>query len=253
MDLDRLYARLLECGRRDGKGGLSPRMVRYVHVILSKALSDAVRKRLIARNLALDADPPSAKSARAPEMAWWTPDELAAFLQFVGGDDLFPLFRTAAMSGMRRSEVCGLRWGDIDLDTGQVTVRQQLITVDHALIFRERPKSDHGRRSLKVDAETMRVLRVHRQRQVETRLAVGEGWVDHDLVFCGPTGEPLDPESVAKTFDRRVARSGVKRIRFHDCVTLTLLTSSPLARTRWSSRSASVTPWSASPTTRTAT
>jgi len=215
-DLDQLYARMLAEGRRNGKGGLSPRMVRYVHVILSKALSDAVRKRLIVRNVALDADPPSAKSTRAPEMGWWTPDELATFLRSVAGEDLFALFRTVAMSGMRRGEVCGLRWCDLDLDAARITVRQQLIVVDHLLMFRERPKSDHGRRSIELDVETIRILREHRRAQLQRRLAVGEEWGDRDLVFCGPAGEPLDPESVAKVFDRRVARSGVKRIRFHD-------------------------------------
>lgn len=111
-------------------------------------------------------------------MAWWTPDELASFLRSVSTDDLFALFRTAAMSGMRRGEVCGLPWSDVDLDTGRITVRQQLITVDHALVFRERPKSDHGRRSLELDAETLRVLRAHRQSQLETRLAVSGGGMD---------------------------------------------------------------------------
>jgi len=188
-------------------------MVRYVHVILSKALSDAVRKRMIARNVVLDADPPSAKSARAPEMEWWTPDELATILRSVVGEDLFALFRTTSMSGMRRGEVCGLRW--CDLDRAGITVRQQLIVVDHKMMFRLRLKSDRGRRSIELDAETIRVLRDHRRAQLERRVAVGE-WAAHDLVFCGPAGEPLDPESVSKVFDRRVARSSVKRIRFHD-------------------------------------
>ncbi len=218
MDLDRLYAKMLRDGRRDGRGGLSPRMVRYVHVIISKALSDAVRKRLVVRNVALDADPPSAKSARAPEMEWWTPAELATFLTSVAEDALFPLFRTAAMTGMRRGEVCGLRWADLDLDAARITVRQQLTTLgpQHVPTFRERPKSDHGRRTIDLDAETVRILRAHRAGQLEQRLAIGVGWADLDLVFCGAAGRCLDPESVAKTFDRRVARAKLNRIRFHD-------------------------------------
>ena len=216
MDLDRLYARMLADGRIDGRGGLSPRMVRYVHSIVSKALSDAVRKRLLVRNVALDADPPSAKAARAPEMEWWTPSELSTFLRSVGDDQLFPLFRLAAMTGMRRGEVCGLRWADLDLDTGKITVRHQIITINGALIFRDRPKTDHGLRTVKLDAETLRIIGAHRAVQLSQRLAVGAGWTDLDLVFTAPAGECLDPESVAKTFDRRVARSTVKRIRFHD-------------------------------------
>ncbi|HWC10894.1 MAG TPA: site-specific integrase, partial [Acidimicrobiales bacterium] len=174
-DLDALYSRLLATGRRDGRGGLSPRTVRYVHTIVSKALSDAVPKRLLVRNPALDADPPSAKSAAPPEMTWWEPDELRAFLTSVASDELGALWRLAAMTGMRRGEGCGLRWSDVDLETGRLAVRQQLTTVRHELVFRERPKSDHGRRTIGLDAETLAVLRDHRRAQLERRLAVGEG------------------------------------------------------------------------------
>jgi len=91
--LDSLYARLLASGRRDGRGGLSPRTVRYIHTILRKALADAARKGIVPRNVVADADPPTAKAARAPEMAWWAPEELAHFLAQVEDEDLFPLFR----------------------------------------------------------------------------------------------------------------------------------------------------------------
>jgi integrase len=215
-DLDALYSRLLATGRRDARGGLSPRTVRYVHTIVSKALSDAVRKRLLVRNPALDADPPSAKSAAPPEMTWWEPDELRAFLTSVASDELGALWRLAAMTGMRRGEVCGLRWSDVDLEAGRLSVRQQLTTVRHELVFRERPKSDHGRRTIGLDAETLAVLRDHRRAQLERRLAVGEEWDQRDLVFCGPAGEPLDPESIAQRFEHRVKAAGVKRLRFHD-------------------------------------
>ena len=215
-DLDALYARLLAGGRRDGRGGLSPRTVRYVHTIVSKSLSDAVRKRLLVRNPASDADPPSANSAAAPEMTWWTPTELRAFLVAVTSDDLYALWRLAAMTGMRRGEVCGLRWSDIDLEAGRLSVRQQLTTVRHELIFRERPKSDHGRRTIDLDVGTTRVLRDHRRAQLERRMVVGATWGEGDLVFCGLAGEPLDPESIAQRFEHRAAAAGVKRIRFHD-------------------------------------
>ena len=214
--LDALYARLLASGRRDGRGGLSPRTVRYVHTILHKALADAARKSVVARNVAADADPPTAKSARAPEMAWWAPDELARFLAQVEQEELFPIFRLAALTGMRRGEVCGLRWADVDLDSAKLLVCRQLVTIDHALHFADRPKTDKGRRRIELDTETVSVLRRHRAAQHERRLLVGAGWTDRDLVFCGPDGEPLHPESVAKVFERRVARSGLPRIRFHD-------------------------------------
>src|ERR1700716_1687966 len=104
-----MYAQLLTSGRRDGHGGLSARTVRYIAIILHKALSDAVRKGLLVRNVADLADPPSPSAAKAPEMKTWTPAELRAFLASCRDHRLFALLRLVATTGMRRGELCGLR------------------------------------------------------------------------------------------------------------------------------------------------
>lgn len=215
-DLDTMYSNLLATGLRRRSGGLSPRTVRYAHVVISKALGDAVRKGKLVRNVAAAANPPSAKSTKAPEMAWWTPAELRMFLDFTADEELGPLFRVAAMTGMRRGEVCGLRWSDVDVDAGVIEVRQQLVSLNGELLFSERTKTDHGRRSIDLDPATVAVLRTQRARQAKHRLLVSNGYRDHDLVFARPDGEPLDPAAVARVFDRRVARCEVTRIRFHD-------------------------------------
>lgn len=214
--LDRLYGQLRTTGSTKTGGPLSPRTVRYIHTIIGKALADAVDADLVTRNVATRAKPPTAKSAKAPEQKWWKPEELRTFLEMVGEDEHFGLFRLAAMTGMRRGEVCGLRWCDVDLDAGVVKVLRQLVTVDHALVFSEHPKTDHGRRSVEVDAETLAVLRRHRATQAARRLAIGPGYIDNDLVFARVDGTPLHPEYVADTFRRRVLRSGLPYIRFHD-------------------------------------
>jgi integrase len=223
LDLDQLYSQLLISGRRQRFGPLSKRSVFYIHSVLHRALSDAVKKGILSRNVADHATAPSAKSTRPPEASWWTPAELRSFLSATAEDPLGPLFRVAAMTGMRRGEVCGLRWSDVDLDLARVEVRQQLNVVrspgasDGGLVFSERTKTDHGRRSIDLDPVTVSALRTQRKRQAEYRLLVGAGWSnDRDLVFTDPAGRPLDPESVAKAFDRRVARLGLRRIRFHD-------------------------------------
>jgi integrase len=207
--LDSLYAKMIG-------DGLSPRTTRYVHSVLRKALGDAVRKGLVLRNVATLADPPSAKSAQAPEMQFWTPAELAAFLAATKDDELFALYRLTAMSGLRRGEVCGLRWSNVDLEGSRIHVRHQINVVDGQLVHAEHPKSDHGRRTIDLDAATMSILRRHRAVQLERRLLVGDGWADGDLVFCGPAGDPLHPESVSKTFTRRARAAAVPVIRFHD-------------------------------------
>jgi integrase len=215
-DLDLAYAELLSSGRRHREGGLSPRTVRYAHSILRKAFADAVRKGELSRNPTTAASPPSAKSTKAPEQSWWTPEQLRTFLNATTADPLFPVFRLAAMSGMRRGEVLGVRWGDIDLKRGRVEVRQQIIVINGQVLVSHRLKSDHGRRSIDLDPLTTAALRTHRARQGEQRLMVGTGYRDNDLVFAKPDGEALDPGSVAKMFERRSLKSGLPRVRFHD-------------------------------------
>lgn len=218
LDVDRMYAGLLKGGRADGQGGLSPRSVRYVHSVLGAALRDAQRKGLVAQNVARAATPPSAKAARGRDMNFWEPAELRTFLEWLRdrNDDLYPLVRLASMSGMRRGEVCGLLWADVDLDDAKVKVRRQLSSIDGALVFSEHPKTDRGRRTISIDAETVAVLRAHKARQSERRLALGPGWRDTGLVFTSLAGESVDPDSIGKTFARRVARARVSPIRFHD-------------------------------------
>jgi len=227
-DLNALYASLLKDGRRRWDGGLSKRSVRYIHTVLRRALADAVDDGTLSRNVADKAKPPRARDTRPPEQAFWTPAELRTFLTIAAHETLGPLFHVAAMTGMRRGEVCGLRWRDVDLDEAVVQVRQQLLVVRSpgaahgGLRFSERTKSDHGRRDVDVDAGTVAVLRSVRARQGQERWAMDEGWqgqwegTDHDLVFTQPDGRPVDPESVSNVFMRRVAASSLPRIRFHD-------------------------------------
>ena len=107
--LESLYADLLASGRRDGKGGLDPKTVLEVHVILHKALRDACRRGLVVRNVASDAEAPKRRRPNG-ELRAWTAPQLHAFLQVARGDRLFPAFWLAANTGMRRGELLGLRW-----------------------------------------------------------------------------------------------------------------------------------------------
>ena len=114
--LNALYASLLQSGRADGRGGLKPRTVRYVHTILHRALRDAVRWGLLVRNPADLADPPSSSAARPGEMRTWTAPQLRTFLEHTSEERLHVAFLLAATTGMRRGEVAGLKWGDIDFE-----------------------------------------------------------------------------------------------------------------------------------------
>ena len=216
-DLDRLYAELSTDGRRDGKpGGLAPKSVRIVHAILHKALSDARRKGTLTRNVAEVADPPKRRSAKRPEMKVWSPEELHAFLDGAAKNRNHAAWFLSSHTGMRRGEVLGLRWGDVDLDRRRLAVRQAVILVAYKLTISD-VKTDNGRRSIDLDERTVAVLRTWRKRQLEERMLVGPAvYQDNDLVFARPDGTPTNPDAFSQSFDRLLARGTQPRIRLHD-------------------------------------
>jgi integrase len=164
------------------------------------------------RNPALFAPPPT---PRRGELRTWTAEELRQFLDSVRDDRLYAAWRVAALTGMRRGEVLGLRWADLDLDAGWLAVRQTLVVVENHFEISE-PKTTRGHRQLALDPETIMALRSHRKNQAAERLAAGPAWTTSALVFTRQDGTPLHPEHVRRLFDRHLQRAGLPRIRFHD-------------------------------------
>lgn len=219
--LDELYAQLLANGHCRG-GGLAPKTVRYLHTTLQKALRDAVRKQLVARNVAHDADAPKLRASGHREMRTWSAEEVRIFLEATVEHRLHAAFMLAATTGMRRGEVLGLRWADIDIKAARLSVRQTVLSINYRLEFGT-PKTARGRRSIALDSATVAVLGAHRRRQAEERLLVGSGYSDHDLVFAQLSGAPIHPDYFTQCFERIVKRLGMRLIRLHICVTPTPL------------------------------
>lgn len=209
--LNRVYAELAENGRADGRGGLSPKTVRYIHTIIHRSLRDGVRWGLLARNVADLADPP--RHSRK-EMNVWSAEQLRAFLASVTGSRLHPCYLMAAVTGMRRGEVLGLRWQDVNFDVGRLQVRQTLTSVDYKLVF-SRPKTIRSIRSIALDPATVTTLRAHRKAQLEERMAWG-AYEDSGLVFSRENGTPIHPQSLSQAFERDAKAAGLPLIRFHD-------------------------------------
>jgi integrase len=193
-------------------GGVGPRTVQYVHATIRKALNDAVRWGLLVRNPAQYATPPT---LRRVGLQTWTADELRRFLNSVDGERLVAMWRLAALTGLRRGEVLGLRWADLDLDNGWLAVRQTLVVVNNHIQVSQ-PKTARGRRRIALDPATCSALRQHRRAQVAERLGAGPSWSDTGLVFTHQDGRPLHPEYVRRLFDRHLQRIGLPRIRLHD-------------------------------------
>jgi integrase len=203
--LNALYQQLLQ-------RGVGPRTVQYVHATIRKALNDAVRWGLLVRNPANHA---AAPRPHRTELRTWTADELHSFLESVRSDRLHAAWQLAALTGMRRGEVLGLRWADLDLEAGWLSVRQTLVVVDNQPRISE-PKTARGRRRIALDAETVAALRAHHTAQAAERLAAGPNWPNNGLVFTRPDGAPLHPEYVRRQFDRLIQRAGLPRVHLHD-------------------------------------
>ena len=157
----------------------------------------------------------SSKPAGSVHMRVWSAAELRHFLLQVYDDRLFALWRLAATTGMRRGELLGLRWQDVDLNAQRVAVRQTLTTVNHHIVFGE-PKSARSKRSIAIDVDTVAALRRWRTHQSEERLEWGAAWSDTGLVFTRENGVLVHPDTMSYWFERHVRSAGVPRIRFHD-------------------------------------
>jgi integrase len=214
--LDRFYADKLQSGRLTGDGrGLAPKTVRYLHTTLHRALADAVRKNLIPRNVAAAADPPKLRQAGSRVMKTWTPEELRRFLLGVTDDPLGPAFWLAATTGMRRGEVLGLRWTDIDFPAGRLSVSQTVLNVAYEVVV-STPKTSRGRRSIALDPPTLSILSRHRQHQLAQAGKDSRPPEASGLVFRRSDGGPIHPDLFTQSFERAAKRLGLPRIRLHD-------------------------------------
>lgn len=221
-DLAALYDDLEQTGGRAGRG-LSAKSVVNVHGVIHKALTDAVRRGRVARNVADAVERPRASR---PRTEVWSVDQLRRFLDQVRQDRLYAMWLLFATTGMRRGEVLGLTWSDLDLDAGRARVEWTLGPVDSRPTFKRRPKSEASERTMALDPATVEALRAWRRRQLEDRVMFGPGWRDREvdwrgteregLVFTRPDGGLLNPERVSAWFTVHVRRAGLPRIRLHD-------------------------------------
>lgn len=216
--LNRLYNVLLTAGRTESRrglgAGLAPKTVRNVHGVLTRAMRDAVRWGHLQRNPCDTADPPR---GRIPEMRAWTADDLRRFVKATDSHRLGAIWMLMATTGMRRGEVLGLRWTDIDLKAGTVTIRSTRIRYGNVTAI-STPKTARGNRTIAIGPTTLNALKAWKRDQARERLLAGSRWqgAEHGLVVTKIDGSPPNPESFSNLFAKLVRRIGLPPIRLHD-------------------------------------
>ena len=208
VHLERLYAELLTRGRQDGEP-LASKTVLNVHQVLRTALGDAERKGLVSRNVARFMDPPC--HGDAPEQRCRDDAQLRAFLNVAAEHRLGPALWLTAMTGMRRGEVLGLRWSDIDLEAERLSV-QRSVTCTGYQVHTTPTKTRTSRRPVDLDQRTVGVLTEWRAVQA----AELSGDTGAGVVFTRANGQPVHPHVLSQTFERVQANAGLPRIRLHD-------------------------------------
>ncbi|MCG5471163.1 site-specific integrase [Micromonospora sp. LAH09] len=212
VKLDRLTPRDVQRFLTGLRGKLAPASIIKVHAVLRVALADAERMDLVPRNVAKAAKPPALGRTERRAL---TPEEAKTLLSVLTGDQLESLFVLALATGLRRAELLGLRWSDVDLPGRALFVRQTLQRTDHGLVFVP-PKTHRSARPLPLSALAVRALEAQRVRQAKERLAAGEVWSDLGPVFASTIGTAMEPRNVNRRFEQLRAAAGLDWLHLHD-------------------------------------
>jgi integrase len=211
LQIQRYYSHALESGRLNGAGGLAALTVVHHHRILHKALGQAVRWRLLPHNPCAAVEPPRPKHR---EKGVLDDDQIALLLRTARQGDYYIPILLAVSTGMRRGEVCALRWQDIDLDAGKLTVSQSLEQTIGKVTFKA-PKTARGRRVIDLPSWVVKELLRHKGEQAQRRLFVGPAYQDNGLIVARPDGSPMLPHGLTAAF-RKLARGLGLSISLHD-------------------------------------
>jgi integrase len=207
----RWHATLIRAGGKDGHP-LSAQTVQHAHRVLHKALEDACRREMIARNPAAIVSPPKVAPT---EMEALSGDQMKTVLAAMRDTPIYAQVVVLLSTGIRRGELMGLQWGDVDLDAGKLKVERSIEKTKAGLRVKA-PKTQHGRRLITLPASAVAVLRERRKAQLELRLALGAGRHSDDaFVFGSVDGKPCDPDRLTWDWRRFAVARGLPRVTLH--------------------------------------
>ena len=192
---------------------LSPLTLAYVHSVLKSALEHAVREEEIPRNVARNVRMGTPRPRRFEPL---TAEEARALLTATHSHRLSALFELALRTGLRKGELLGLRWEDLDLASGTASIRRTLQRTNSAGLTALPTKTHSSERRIALPTECLYSLAQHRDRQAQEREAAGAGWKASGYVFTRPDGNPIEGATLTRHFNALLRRAALRRIRFHD-------------------------------------
>ena len=212
IQISEAYAKALSGGRRDGRGGLAPGTVRYMHVILKASMGQAVRWQILAHNPADAVDPP--KTERGT-MTTYDLAQTADLIDATRGTRMTITVILAVLCGLRRGEIAALRWRNVNLDAAQLAVTESAEQTKAGVRYKK-PKSGKGR-TVALSGRVVNELRTHRVQQAQELLRLGVPLTDDAFVVAQADGSSLQPRTITHQWHQLLANNkALPRIRFHD-------------------------------------
>lgn len=220
-DLQRFYNAKLKCECKNQKQTLSPTTVRYINLIIKGALKQAVNNRMIQENVT---DGVVLPKKRKVEITPLTREEVMRFLETAKDDRLYTLYLLEVMTGLRRGEILGLKWEDVDFKEGRLKVIHNLYRVNNTDKDAESkyklvlltPKTESSKRNIPLNQFMVEELLRHKKEQEREKRLYGEDYHDLGMVFCKPDGDYISPREFLRQYQRLLQKAGLERKRFHD-------------------------------------
>ncbi|MGV3136587.1 tyrosine-type recombinase/integrase [Brevibacillus agri] len=205
MHIEAFYRKL-----KKDESALSDEVISKIHTIINAVLTRAHERGFVAKNVAKLVDKPRFSKKK---MEVWNEKEVLQFLDVAREDRLYIAFFLAITTGMRRGEILGLRWKDIDFENGEISIQQTLSNTGDEL---QEPKTKSAQRSIALPEQTVAELKKHKRRIAQEKLLARSVYQDNDLVVCTSVGTKVLPRNLIRTYYRLLKKADVPKIRFHD-------------------------------------